>query len=72
MGTPETGKKAAETNKKKYGADYYRRIAPLSQAAWRENGCKRRGFSALTPERRREIAQQGRQKQLKDKENGAS
>jgi hypothetical protein len=46
MGTPEGGKRTAITNKAKYGENYYREIALLSQAAWAENGRKPRGFAS--------------------------
>jgi hypothetical protein len=45
-GTYEGGKAAARTNKRKYGDDYYRKIALKAQEAWDENGRKPRGFAA--------------------------
>lgn len=53
------GRKAAETNKQKYGDDFYSKISRKSQKAWVENGRKPRGFSAMTPEARRAAGVKG-------------
>ena len=45
-GTLEGGLKACVTNKRRYGADYYQRLAYKSQEAWKKNGRKPRGFAA--------------------------
>jgi uncharacterized protein len=44
-GTIAGGKHAAETNKKKYGENFYRDLALKAQESWRQNGRKPRGFS---------------------------
>ena len=45
-GSVTSGKKAAITNKKKYGDSFYALRAKESQRAWEENGRKPRGFAA--------------------------
>jgi hypothetical protein len=76
MGTSEGSKRAAATNKKKYGKDYYSKIAGLSTRGWREKGSKPRGFSVLSPEKRREMALKAaaasKEARLKRKNDGAS
>lgn len=67
----ERGKKVVETNKRKYGEDYYARIALESQKAWDKNGRKPRGFASMSPERRREVARKGRASQPRNT-NGQS
>lgn len=45
-GTKIGGYKASLTNKKKYGDDFYAKIALKAQEAWAANGRKPRGFAA--------------------------
>lgn len=68
MGTVQGGKKAAETNKRKFGEDFYRDIAQDSQKAWIENGRKPRGLAAMSPEKRQEISLRGVERK-KEKRN---
>lgn len=73
MGRSDAGRKAAATNKRKYGDDHYKRAGALATEAWKENGRKPRGFSTLSPERRREISLKGAHTpKKKRKTNGAS
>ena len=44
-GSKTGGKRAAQTNKERYGEDFYQRIGKLSNASWEKNGCKPRGFA---------------------------
>lgn len=45
-GSVESGKKAAATNKARYGEDFYVKAGRKTHAAWVANGKKPRGFSA--------------------------
>lgn len=45
-GTRSGGRAAAETNKQRYGVDYYSKIGKKSHASWVKNGRKPRGFAA--------------------------
>lgn len=58
-GSPETGRKAARTNKENHGETYYKEIQLLATKKWKENGRKPRGFSAMSPEKRKELSQRG-------------
>lgn len=58
-GTTQGGKAAAQTNKERYGKDFYAKIGAKSNESWEKNGRKPRGFSAMTPERRRELGKKG-------------
>lgn len=64
-GTPEGGKSAAETNKRKYGKDFYKKIARLSHESYMDKPKaerKPRGFAVLNPEQRREVSSKGAKK----------
>lgn len=52
-GSSETGKKAAKTNIKKQGKEFYKNIGSLGGKAPHKG---LRGFAAMTPEKRREIS----------------
>ena len=45
-GTKAGGVKAAQTNKERYGKDFYKQIAKESAKAWERNGKKPKGFAA--------------------------
>lgn len=45
-GSTKGGKRAAQTNKERYGEDFYQRIGKLSVVSWEKNGRKPRGFAA--------------------------
>jgi hypothetical protein len=57
-GTREGGQKAAATNKKRYGDDFYQRNAYKAQEAWNRNGRKPRGFEYAMVNGNRELIQQ--------------
>ena len=44
-GTPQGGKRAAQTTKERYGEDFYQKIGKLANEAWEKNGRKPRGFA---------------------------
>ncbi len=44
-GTKAGGQRAAQTNKEKYGNDFYQKIALKAQEKWIKNGRKPRGFA---------------------------
>lgn len=52
-GNKAGGKKAAATNRAKYGEDFYSRIGGMNVKSWIANGRKPRGFSV-----NRELARQ--------------
>lgn len=56
-GTRFGGKKCAETNKKKYGKDFYRNIGRKGGISPKRQGP--RGFALMTPEKRREAGAKG-------------
>lgn len=47
-GTKAGGLKAAQTNKEKYGSEFYANIALKAQESWEKNGRKPRGFAVAT------------------------
>jgi len=47
-GTITGGKKAAQTNKEKYGKEFYANIALKAQESWEKNGRKPRGFAVAS------------------------
>lgn len=49
------GLRAAETNKKKYGKDFYAKLGSKGGKAKNPN----KGFGSMTPERRREVSRKG-------------
>lgn len=44
-GTKEGGQRAAQTNKERYGEDFYVKIGAKSAEGWEKNGRKPRGFA---------------------------
>lgn len=60
--TREGGIKAAETNKKRYGKDFYKRIGAIGGKISRDGG-----FAAATPEQRSEWGRKGGLKSRKNK-----
>lgn len=58
-GTTEGGKAAAQTNKERYGKDFYAKIGAKSNESWERNGRKPRGFSAVSREQRAEWGRKG-------------
>ena len=60
-GTKSGGEAAARTNKERYGADYYAKIAKKSAASWVANGRKPKGFAAVSKEKRAEAGRRGGQ-----------
>ena len=52
-GTKESGRKAAETNKTRYGKDYYARIGGKGGSRTQANGARPKGFAV-----NRELARQ--------------
>lgn len=72
-GSKKAGRQTAETNKSKYGEEYYATIGAIGGSA---EAKKPKGLAALSPERRREIAAQGgkagkgKPKKSKNEENG--
>ncbi len=56
--TSEQAAKAVETTRRKHGKDFFKKIAPLAQKAWEENGRKPRGFAA-NPELARKASLKG-------------
>lgn len=61
-GTHEGGLKAAETNKKRYGNDFYKGIGALGGKKSRGGG-----FASMSPERVRELGRKGGMKSRKGK-----
>ena len=57
-GTSQGAKRAAQTNKERYGEDYYQRIGKLSNASWERNGRKPKGFAA-NPELAKLVGKKG-------------
>lgn len=67
-GTKEGGRKASQTNKKKYGKDFYSRIAARS---WSDPNRSRETGFALDPARAAEAGRKGGKKTKKEyKTNG--
>ena len=67
-GTPQGGKRAAQTNKERHGEDFYQKIGKLSNASWEKNGRKPRGFAA-NPELARAAGRKGGLKSRKGKKS---
>ena len=67
-GTAAGAAKAAETNKKRHGKDFYKKIGALSNAAWEKNGRKPRGFAA-NPELARVAGRRGGLKSRRGKKS---
>lgn len=59
-GNRESGLKAADTNRKKHGDDFYKKISSMGGKVKNPN----KGFGSMSPERRREVALKGRRKQI--------
>lgn len=63
-GNKEGAQKARETNKKKYGPDYYSQIASLS---WKNpNRSRKTGFALLSREKHVELSKKGGKKTKSD------
>ena len=57
--TPQGRRKAAQTLKKKYGEDYFRKLASKSADAWEKNGRKPKGTATMDEKKRKEISRKG-------------
>lgn len=61
-GTTSGGKLAAETNKERYGQDFYSNIAIKSRENWKKTPKEERkpwGFKVMSPEKRRDAGRKG-------------
>lgn len=63
-GTEEGGKKAAETNKQRYGADWYAKIGEMGGKTLPSTP---RGFAAMSPEKRSAAGKIGGRKSRRNK-----
>ncbi len=65
-GTKDGGKKAAETNRSKYGDNYYQHIGLIGSEAYRQRQrdgvAKPRGFAVMDKDRLRQISKNGGRK----------
>ena len=69
-GSKAGGAKARETNKARYGEDYYQRIGAKSSEGWAKKGRKPRGFAHMAkndPKRLKEISIKGGTNRHKEK-----
>jgi hypothetical protein len=60
-GTVDGGKKAAQTNKERYGKDFYKKISTKAHEAWVRNGRKPRGFEYMAIHDPDKVSEWGRQ-----------
>jgi len=66
-GTKAGGKAAAETNKEKYGADFYSKIGAKGGKGYIHGVSPPKGLASMTPERLREISIKGGTKSRRGK-----